>query len=250
MKDNPVTPKRVQKATENETGQQGAEPMSKEAKKTTELKVVGEVREANEAPMTIAKPGKFSLSKFKSKRSDSAAGVDTLQAALPHQTIAQAKDFCRLHPSEDYWSDELCFVNVPCKGERDTLHLIDEDVALANGVPNARIQRFRLALATKPNDVFFLCHVPSLNLDNAWNADSLRACEQAKTLWTQATSRRDEGKEGYQVTPSRHPDAFPAPRWPTQSLEELIGVTFDGRNIDTSDHPGLLRVLGARQEIS
>ena len=71
----------------------------------------------------------------------------------------------RLHPDEEtYWSHELCFVNVPIKGQkRDTLHLIDEDLAMRY-LPSGKIQRFRLALATKPFDVFFLCHVPSRNL--------------------------------------------------------------------------------------
>ena len=70
------------------------------------------------------------------------------------------------------------------KGQkRDTLHLIDEGLA-QQYLPSARVQRFRLALATKPNDVFFLCHVPSRGLDNIWNATNLQACEQAKRLWT------------------------------------------------------------------
>ncbi len=109
----------------------------------------------------IPKPGKFSLDKFKSTQAASAAGVETLLTALPHYSIAEAKDFVRLHPDEDeYWSVELCFVNVPIKGQKhDTLHLIDEGLA-KQYLPSARIQRFRLALATKPNDVFFLCHVP------------------------------------------------------------------------------------------
>jgi hypothetical protein len=55
----------------------------------------------------IAKPDTgFSLDKFKSKRPASVANVETLQTALPHHTIAQAKDFVRLrmknligHPS-------------------------------------------------------------------------------------------------------------------------------------------------------
>ena len=44
----------------------------------------------------ISKPGKFSLDKFKSTQAASAAGVETLLAALPHHSIAQAKDFVRL----------------------------------------------------------------------------------------------------------------------------------------------------------
>ena len=118
-------------------------------------------------------------------------------------------------------------------------------------LPSGRILRFRLALATKPYDVFFLCHVPTQNLDNTWNESNLQACEQAKTHWVQATSRKEEGVESVQEsTVARDPDAFPEPKWPTQSLDELIETTFAGRMIDSEDHPGLLRLIGARQSTS
>jgi hypothetical protein len=73
--------------------------------------------------VSIAKPSTFSLEKFKSKRAAAVANVETLQTGLPHHNIAQAKDFVRLHPDEElYWSPELCFVNVPIKGQkRDSL---------------------------------------------------------------------------------------------------------------------------------
>src|SRR5580693_2991593 len=134
----------------------------------------------------------FDLSRFKSKRG-AVGTIEVLPTALPHYKIAQAKDFVRLHPDEEnYWSDELCFVNVPTKGQkRDTLHLIEEDLAMQY-LPSGRIQRFRLALASKPHDVFFLCNVPTRNTDNQWNESNLAACEQAKNLWVQATSRRYE----------------------------------------------------------
>jgi hypothetical protein len=176
------------------------------------------------------------------------ANVETLQTALPIDSIAQAKDFVRLHPDEEnYWSDELCFVNVPVKGQkRDTLHLIDEELAM-RFLPSAKILRFRLALASKPYDTFFLCRVPTRNLDNGFNSTSLAGCEQAKHLWTQVTSRKEEGVESYKVDKAKDPDAFPEPKWPTQSLDELIGSTFDGRMITSEDHPALLRLIGARQ---
>jgi hypothetical protein len=196
---------------------------------------------------SIPKPDTFDLNRFKSKRGPAGAGVETLQAALPHHSIAQANDFVRLHPDEEkYWSAELCFVNVPVKGQKhDTLHLIDEDLAMRH-LPSARILRFRLALATKPYDALFLCHVPSQNLDNDWNKSNLNACEQAKTLWTQATSRRGEGFDGYKIDFAKDSDAFLDPQWPAQSLIYLIERTFSGRMIDREDHPGLARLIGAR----
>jgi hypothetical protein len=213
------------------------------------LKVVGE--EVDDEALSVPKPDTFSLNKFKSKRAAAIANVETLLTALPHHSISQAKDFVRLHPDEEkYWSPELCFVNVPIKGQkRDTLHLIDEELAMRY-LPSAKILRFRLALATKPGDVFFLCHVPSRNTDNPWNASNLQACEQAKTLWIQATSRKEEGVEAYKIDVARDADAFPAPKWPTQTLEEIIGRTFEGRRIETADHPGLLRLIGAKQSVS
>ena len=86
----------------------------------------------SDEPISIPKPTKSALDMFKSTRDPSIAGVETLLTALPHCRISDAEDWTRLHPNEDdYWSTELCFVNVPIKGQkRDTLHLIDEDLAM------------------------------------------------------------------------------------------------------------------------
>jgi hypothetical protein len=202
----------------------------------------------DDASTTIPKPGPFSLDNFKSKHAAAVAGVETLQTALPHHSISQAKDFVRLHADEaTHWSPELCFVNVPIKGQkRDMLHLINEELAMRY-LPSAKILRFRLALAAKPNDVFFLCHVPTRNLDNSWNASNLKACEQAKTYWTQATSRKEEGVDAYKIDFAKDPDAFAEPNWPKQTLVNQIGDTFAGRTIDSEGHPGLLRLIGAKQ---
>jgi hypothetical protein len=204
-----------------------------------------------ETATSIAKPSGFNLDKFQSRSAATLANVETLQTGLPHHSISQAKDWVRLHEDEEHcWSYELCFVNVPIKGsKRDTLHLIEEELAM-RFLPSARILRFRLALATKPYDVFFLCHVPSQNLDNDWNRSNLAACERAKTLWVQATSQKQEGIEKYKVDFSRDPDAFPRPKWPKQSLGELIEITFAGRLIQTEDHSALLRLIGAKQSMS
>jgi hypothetical protein len=211
------------------------------AKKAVELHTVP----TTEA-VSIPKPGEFSLDKFKSKRASAVAGVETLQTALPHHKIADAQDFVRLHHEAKYWSEEICFVNVPIKGQkRDTLHLITEDLAMEY-LPDARILRFRLVLATKPLDVFFLCQVPSGNLDNSWNESNLQACELAKTQWVQVSSRKGEGVEAYKITLAKDQDAFPEPRWPTSSLEKLISQTFTGRLITHERDPGLLRLIGAK----
>jgi hypothetical protein len=200
------------------------------------------------APLKIVKPS--FLEKFKSKRSPALGGVETLLAALPVLRISDANDFVRLHPSMDCWSPELCFVSVPIQGEkRDMFHLIDEEIAVQH-LPAKQVKRHRLALASKPHDSFFLCLVPSQNLDNSWNATALTACEIGKTRWVRASSRKAEGVEGYKTDLARDPDAFPDPRWPTRSLDELIEITFRGATIESDDHPALLRLIGARPNLS
>ena len=200
----------------------------------------------------ITKPAGDPLARFLSKRPTNAGGVETLLEALPHFTVPDARDFVRLHAHEaEYWSGELCFVDVPIIGQRkNTLHLIDEDIARAH-LPGGKIQRFRLTLASKPFDVFFLAHVPTTSLDNAWNLSALRGCEQARTRWVQLISRKAEGVEGYRIENARDADAFPEPRWPAQSLGELIVMAFSpDRMIDRADHPALLRLIGAKQPLA
>ena len=107
-----------------------------------------------------------------------------------------------------------------------------------------------MALATKPFDIFFLAELPTRNEDNTWNASALAAAEQAKTKWTQVTSRKEEGVDAYKVDFARDPDAFPEPNWPQQPLAELIEKTFAGRMIDRADHPALLRLIGAKQVLT
>jgi hypothetical protein len=225
--------------------------ISKEAIMAPRVKAVeqaGTSAPGENEPTSIAKPeDEFDLDRFKSKRGAAMANVETLQNALPILSLAEAKDFVRLHPDEKkYWSAELCFVSVPIKGsKREQLHLIDEDLAMRY-LPSGRIQRFKLALASKPNDVFFLCKIVTKNKDNGYNASNIEACEQAKTLWTQATSRRDEGVEAYKIDVARDQDAFAAPNWPSLSLSRAIEKAFPGRQITCEDHPGLLRLIGAK----
>jgi len=206
----------------------------------------------NSGKISISKPLGFDLEKFKSKRGAAVAAVATLQTGFPVHNIAAAKDFVRLHPDEDaYWISELCFVSVPIKGQKqDTLHLIEEELAM-EFLPSARVQRFGLALAAKPFNVFFLCIIPTQHLDNSWVMSNVLACEEAKTRWVQATSRKAEGVEAYKVDYAKSETAFALPEWPKQTMAEILAVTFGGtRMISDENHPGLLRLIGAEQSLS
>jgi hypothetical protein len=240
--------------TRNIEAVEKVEAPTPEAENSTPIEAVEKVEAPTpeaENSTSIVKPDGFNLDKFKAKQPATIANVETLQSPLPVHNMAAAKDFVRLHPDEEnYWSPELCFVDVPVKGQKHTtLHLIDEDLAL-EFLEAGEIKRFRLALASKPNDVFFLCAVPTQNLDNSWNDTNLEACEKAKTSWTLVISRKVEGVENYKIKSAKNHRAFDDPKWPTQSLGELITRAFAGRMIETEDHPALLRKIGALQSLS
>src|SRR5947207_816019 len=182
-----------------------------------------------EKVISIAKPKEGGLARFKSKTAPTIANVGTKVGMLPISSISEAGDFVRIHPNEEtHWSPELCFVKVPVQGAKnDVLHLIDEDIAMQY-LEAKQVLRFRLALASKPSDKFFLCSVPTTNLENTWNASAIEAIEDAKRLWIKAVSRRSEGIDAYRIQYARDADAFSEPQWPAESLEDLILATFKG----------------------
>src|SRR5262249_44817246 len=135
---------------------------------------------SEETPVSVAKPGPFSLKKFQTSGPPTPPNVKTLLPPLPVRSLKEIGDYGRLHPDEaNYWSPELCLVAVPIKGSKsNNLHLIEEGLAKTY-LASARIKRMRLALGATPNGVFFLCEVPTQNLDNPWNKTMLAACEAA-----------------------------------------------------------------------
>ena len=219
----------------------------------TEKPALKEVITETDNVTPIKKPAAgFSFDRFKSTQAPNIAGLQTLLTQLPCHKVGDTEDFLRLHPNEEaYWSPELCFVNVPIKGvKKDTLHIIDEALAMRY-LESKRILRFRLALAAKPFDVFFLCHVPSQNLDNSWNATACQGLEVAKTKWVSITSRKAERVDAYKLGYPEQQEAFPEPKWPTQTLEEIVGATFDSNHqILSDDHPALARLIGRVVKLS
>jgi hypothetical protein len=203
-----------------------------------------------DATVSILKPSGFSLDKFRSQRPTSVGRVATLLGALPHHALSEARDYVRVHPDENaYWTPELCFVKVPIIGaKKDMAHLIEESLA-RTFLPAGRVERHGLALAAKPFNVFFLAHVPTVNLDNSWNESNLVASKLAKERWVVVTSQREAGIDRYKADFALEDDAFEAPKWPEDTLDALVEASFKGRMIDTEDHPALLRLTGRKQKL-
>ena len=85
-------------------------------------------------------PGEFSLQKFSSPKT---LRWQVLKPCWRRcRTIDLGRERFRSAASRrrEYWTAELCFVNVPIKGQKhDTLHLIDEDLAMQLPAERARL---------------------------------------------------------------------------------------------------------------
>ena len=80
----------------------------------------------------------------------------------------------------------------------------------------------------------------------------LKACEQAKKLWTTArTSQKERGLESYKIDRARRDARLPGSEVAsTAACRTDLCRTFEGRMIEADDHPGLLRIVGDKQSVS
>jgi hypothetical protein len=200
--------------------------------------------------MPVEKPdaATAALSKFKSKRSGKPSATVKMDK-LDIRRLGECKDYVRLSPLSHHWSDELCFAPVPVDGADPILHLILDDLAEMY-LSDKDVQRFRVALAcgAVPGS-WFLSVVPSQNLTNGYNATALEGCEEAKHKWLKAVSLKQKGKERYEIKYAEDQDFARMPDFGsmTSNVYEILYARFAGLMIETPDHPGLLRLRGAKQ---
>src|SRR6516164_7063613 len=74
----------------------------------------------NEPAISIPKPPAFDLSAMVAK--EPVSSIQRMEMALPIKRLSDVGDFARLHPDDRtpeegvYWTERLCFVDVPVKG--------------------------------------------------------------------------------------------------------------------------------------
>jgi len=202
----------------------------------------------------IRKPSATSaLNKFKSKRAPGLPGTNSRPDVLDIRRIGELKDYVRVSPLEHHWSEEFCFTAVPIDGQKDSImHLITEELA-EKYLPPKLVLRFQLALASgATKGSFFLCVVPSKNLNNGYNQSARDCCIEGKHRWVMASALKEKNQERYHVNYAEDEDFAPAPDWESMpTVDELLLTKFAGLlSIDTPDHPALLRRRGKRQVAS
>ena len=144
--------------------------------------------------------------------------------------------FCRVHPSDDY--KFRCLV-VDDKDNGETYLAAPNMASQLGSLATPKTIRLAVDNAGTPK----LIGEPDLDPSgrrNLWHSSLKHAIRLAEDEWIRVQANMSAGQ--YEITASANDLGFP--RWPKQSMEELINDAFAGRIIDSSDHPYIRQIQG------
>ena len=75
---------------------------------------------------------------------------------------------------------------------------------------------------------------------DSWNASAMEAALEGQSSWVRVTANMTIG--GYELLVA--PGIPDEPKWPQESMKEILQAAFRGKFIDTLDHPVLQRLRG------
>ena len=146
--------------------------------------------------------------------------------------------FVRVHPGEPY---RLQAAVLELKEERE-LYLVTPEIV--QGLPGeTAVSPRTIFTAVNRQGVVFLWPVrlpgPDGKLDE-WSRSAQEAARLAMGGWVRVQANMGLGAyDVFQATGS-----LPEPQWPEEPLRELLKVGFNGKLIDTLDHPVLRKLRG------
>lgn len=155
----------------------------------------------------------------------------TVPVRKPHR-----QEFIRVHPDAAYRFETMV---LDLKEERE-VYLVDR--ALWPTMPDELVPKLLVSTMTRQG-VLLIWPIRLPNPDgrhDAWNSSALEAAQRGQTAWIRLSANMSLGAyDVYEAT-----GAIPDPVWPDQSFAEILKVAFQGRYIDTTDHPVLRRLRG------
>ena len=181
------------------------------------------------------------LDKLRTK-SDVLKGVWTDPSRIPVLTRPEPNTWVRVRPGEEYSAviDLLVATNASNSGDRNPLYVATDAV-------RPELERFikphRVAVGVTYHDkVEFLWARAVGGGDNTWTASIMRAMDKCETDWIALDSDRALGEYKIHVAPRS--EQWGEPKWRDRTLEDVLGLAFRDRIINTMDHDVVKRLLG------
>jgi hypothetical protein len=149
------------------------------------------------------------------------------------------QDFVRVHPALEYRLSPTAIIEL--KEDRES-YLVTP--AMAANLPG-EISPCSLFLAINRQGVVRVWPVKLPDADgkiNPWHHSAAEAAERAMSCWVRVTANMSLGAyELFEATGN-----LPEPVWPEHSFQEILGIAFRGRVVDSLEHPLVLKLQGMR----
>ena len=186
----------------------------------------------------LKKP-KIDLERVRAKADQSIdLGVTTEYTMIPIRN-PKPDEFFRCMPDEDYSMDAHI---LSLKAENEW-YMIDPDILPEIQLESQLRVRTVYVCVTMNSTPFVTC-IPQhdgMGKINSWHQSGHITMEEAKQCWVRRQA--DKANGGYTITKAINA-MLPDPKWPTMTLNEIIGRAFDKFYIDDINHPVLQRLRG------
>ena len=189
----------------------------------------------DEAEATVTKSTSSLLSSLRLPDTYSASGGTTLPLKPTFGKMNKHR-FCRVHPGAEF---KFRCLLVDDKENSET-YLAAPNMA---GHLGSLATPKTIRVAVDNSGVPKLIAEPDVDLSgrrNLWQSSYKEAIKQAETDWVRVEANMQAGQ--YEITKSTND--LGDPKWPKQSIDELINDTFAGRIIDSPEHPYIRQIQG------
>jgi len=186
-------------------------------------------------PVTSTKSTSSLLSNLRLPDTYSASGGDMLPLKASFGKMNKYR-FCRVHPGVEY---KLRCLLVDDKENGETYLATSNMAGHLGSLATAKIIR----LAVDNSGVPKLIGEPDIDPSgrgNLWQSSYKDAIKHAEKDWVRVEAKMKAGQ--YEITKSTND--LGEPKWPNQSMEELIKDSFSGRIIESADHPYISQIQG------
>jgi hypothetical protein len=186
----------------------------------------------------LKKP-KIDLERVRAKADQSIdLGVTTEYTMIPIRN-PKPDEFFRCMPDEDY-SIDAHILSLKTENE---WYMIEPDILPEIQLESQLRVRTVYVCVTMNSTPFVTC-IPQhdeMGKINSWHQSGHITMEEAKQCWVRRQA--DKANGGYTITKAINA-MLPDPKWPTMTLNEIIGRAFDKFYIDDINHPVLQRLRG------
>ncbi|HIG76628.1 MAG: hypothetical protein ABGX43_03790 [Nitrospinaceae bacterium] len=190
----------------------------------------------NEVKLKIPK---IDLERVRAKADQSIdLGVTTEYTMIPIRN-PKPDEFFRCMPDEDYSMD----AHILSLKTENEWYMIDPDILPEIQLESQLRVRTVYVCVTMNSTPFVTC-IPQhdeMGKINSWHQSGHITMEEAKQCWVRRQA--DKANGGYTITKAINA-MLPDPKWPTMTLNEIIGRAFDKFYIDDINHPVLQRLRG------